>query len=50
MEQTKEENGRERYISFLKKKLKLPISWAWNGITPEENTAYREALEEVMLG
>ena len=43
----KEKSGREYCISFLKKKLELPISWAWNGISMEEHLGYRKVLEEV---
>lgn len=42
----KEKQGRKYFISFLRKKLKLPVSWAWNGVTPEENGEYKKQLKE----
>ena len=43
-----EKEGREQFISFLKKKLKLPVSWAWNGVSIQENMNYKKYLEEAI--
>ena len=44
----KEREGRESYISFLKRKLKLPVSLAWNGVSIQENMDYKKYLKEAI--
>lgn len=39
--------GKEHFQNFLRRKLELPVSWAWNGITPEEKRTYEVVLKEV---
>ena len=47
-ERKRKRGKRESYISFLKRKLKLPVSLAWNGVSIQENMDYKKYLEEAI--
>ena len=42
------EEGKSYFIAFLRRKLELPISWTWNGITAEEKRACEAALIDLV--